>query len=166
MRAVLVLLALLVAAPAHAETAGDRLIHWYGKKAHWKQVKKDVLRWHKTTRNGCVAFVSSALRRIGEDVPLDAEVDGERVSRLTRPFSLWLEDHLGWTRIDDPDDLQPGDIVFTEQAEYPWHVFVFHSWKDRDARRARILDNQGFLKVRPLDGADDIEPFAYALRAP
>jgi hypothetical protein len=153
-----------------------RLVKWYGTRPHWKAVRKEVLGWHKTTRNACVAFVSTALRRIGVDVPRDAEVDGEKVSRLTRPFSLWLEEQLGWTRIDDVAELQPGDVVFTERAEYPWHVFVFHSWDDADAHTAFVLDNHGFKTSRPLlgdaAGADDVDngagitPFAYALRAP
>jgi hypothetical protein len=178
MRALLVVLlvavASVVAAPAHADTGAD-LVTWYGKRAHWKQVRREVLDWHGTTRNACVAFLSTALRDIGVDVPRDAEMEGERVSRLTRPMSLWLEDHLGWTRVDDLAALRPGDVVFTEHAAYPWHVFVFVAWIDRDARVARVLDNHGWNQSRPLLGdvsGDDLDagrgitPFAYALRAP
>jgi hypothetical protein len=165
-----------VPAPAHADGDGARLVRWYGTRGHWRSVRREVLGWHKTTRNACVAFVSTALRRIDVDVPIDAQVDGETVSRLTRPFSRWLEDHLGWSRVADVDALEPGDVVFTERAEYPWHVFVFHSWDDQDAHVALVLDNHGFLTPRPLlgdtAGADDVDngagitPFAYALRSP
>jgi hypothetical protein len=171
------LLAILaLGTPAHADDTGARLVRWYGTRSHWKAVRREVLSWHKTTRNACVAFVSTALRHVDVDVPRDAEVDGEKVSRLTRPLSRWLEEHLGWRRIDDVDDLEPGDVVFTEHAEYPWHVFVFEAWDDRTARVALVLDNHGFRTPRPLlgdaDGAADVDngagitPFAYALRAP
>ena len=168
MRAALVAVLLLAtAAPARADTATE-LVEWYGTKKHYRSVKKEVVGWHKTTKNACVAFVSTALRRIGVDVPRDAEVDGEKVSRLTRPLSIWLEDRLGWQRIDDVDALLPGDVVFTENAEYPWHVYVFHSWKDADARIARVIDNQGLLNERDVlgSGEGNFTPFAYALRAP
>lgn len=162
------LLVCLLAAPARADDLNARLVGWYGQKQHYRQVKREVLAWHKTTKNACVAFVSTALRDLGVDVPLDAEVDGESVSRLTRPLSLWLEDHLGWTRVLEVDDLRPGDVVFTEQPEYPWHVYVFHSWSDEGDHLARVLDNQGFLNVRDVlgTGPGNFTPFAYALRAP
>lgn len=154
--------------PGAVADDGDRLIAYYARRASYRAVKKDVLAWHRTTRNGCVAFVSTALRHVGVDVPLDAEIDGERVSRLTRPLSRWLEERLGWTRVDDAAALEAGDVVFTEDAAYPWHVYVFHSWADRRRRVARVIDNQGFLRRRPVlgDAARAIEPFAYALRAP
>jgi hypothetical protein len=158
----------LLAGPAHAGDLNDRLVSWYGQKRHYKAVRREVLDWHKTTKNACVAFVSTALRDLDVDVPLDAEVDGESVSRLTRPLSRWLEDHLGWTRVTDVDDLRPGDVVFTEAAEYPWHVYVFYSWSDREAHLARVLDNQGFLNERDVlgTGPGNFTPFAYALRSP
>ena len=164
---VLVVLVLATTAPARADTATD-LVEWYGTRKHYRSVKKEVVGWHKTTRNACVAFVSTALRRIGVDVPRDAEVDGEKVSRLTRPLSIWLEDRLGWQRIDDVDALRAGDVVFTENAEYPWHVYVFVSWKDADDHIAITLDNQGFRRARDVLGHGDgnFTPFAYALRAP
>jgi hypothetical protein len=161
------LAAVVVPGAAHADDNAE-LIAWYGKKNNWRSVKREVLGWHKTTKNGCVAFVSTALRKVGVDVPLDAVVDGEKVSRLTRPLSRWLEDHLGWERIDDVAELRAGDVVFTEHADYPWHVYVFHSWKDRRRRIARVIDNQGFLSARDVLGHGDgnFTPFAYALRAP
>ena len=171
MRAAL-LVALVSIAPASAaaeeEDTAARLVEWYGARKHYRQVRREVLGWHKTTKNACVAFVSTALREIGVEVPLDAEVDGEKVSRLTRPLSLWLEERLGWRRIDDVDELAPGDVVFTEHADYPWHVYVFVAWKDAGEHLAITLDNQGFRRVRDVLGHGDgnFTPFAYALRAP
>lgn len=170
MRGLILVLTLVFAPPAAADAPdlGAQLVTWYGKKKHYKAVKREVLAWHKTTKNACVAFVSTALRELGVDVPLDAKVDGESVSRLTRPFSLWLEDQLGWTRVTEVDDLIPGDVVFTEHADYPWHVYVFHSWRDQSDHLARVLDNQGYLGVRDVlgTGPGNFTPFAYALRAP
>lgn len=166
MRAI-AMLVLFVAGSAEAGTADD-LLASYASKRGYSEVKREVLAWHGTTKNGCVAFASTALRKIGVDVPLDAEMDGEKVSRLTLPFVKWLERELHWTRITDVNALEPGDLVFTENAEYPWHVFVFHSWKSEKKRVARIIDNKGRLKSRPVlgDEARDITPMAYALRAP
>ena len=149
-----------------------KLIAYYKRAANYRAVKKDVLDWHKTTQNGCVAFASTALRHIGVDVPEDETIDGSGVSRITLAFSRWLEEHLGWRRVDAMADLRAGDVVFTADDPccdgYPAHVFVFHSWKDRKASVARVIDNQGFTHARPLvvDEGDDISPFAYALRAP
>jgi hypothetical protein len=158
--AIAVVVVMLVAASAAADGVAEKLVDSYGTRAGYRAVRRDVLSWHKTTKNGCVAFASTALRRIGVDVPRDA-------SRLTLPLSEWLETH-GWTRVTDPAALLPGDLVFTERPEFPWHVFVFHSWSDRDRRIARALDNIGFLAARPVlgDAERDITPMAYALRAP
>jgi hypothetical protein len=167
-----VLLAIaLVAAPVAPAAAGQDnadLLAYYARRKNWKKVKREVLSWHKTTRNACVAFLSTALRHVGLDVPRDAEVDGEKVSRLTLPLSRWLEERLGWERVVDVDALAPGDVVFTENAEYPWHVYVFHSWRDEEARIARVIDNQGFLTARDVlgHGPGNFTPFAYALRSP
>lgn len=145
MRSVLVLLLVLSggAAEAREPSINEKLLEFYGKKQNYQSVKKEVLAWHGTTKNACVAFLSTALRRIGVDVPQDGTYDGEKVSRLTRPFSLWLEEVAGWERISDADDLRPGDIVFTERADYPWHTYVFKAWKNKKKGIAWVIDNQG-----------------------
>jgi hypothetical protein len=155
--------------PARAERASqsitERLIDYYASAKNYRRVKRDVLRWHKTTRNGCVAFVSTALRNIGVDIPLREKRDGYGISRITFAFSGYLEER-GWQRLDAAEQLRPGDVVFT--TGYPDHVFVFHSWRERDEQSAKIIDNQGHLIDRamfPLRGSDDAA-FAYALRAP
>lgn len=166
-----VLFAILVnvASSASAKEAegsvNARLISYYAKPGNYRRVKRDVLSWHKTTTNGCVAFASTALRHVGFDIPVDAKRDGWGISRITFAFSDFLEEK-GWIRVERYDDLRPGDLAFS--TGYPDHVFVFHSWSDVGHRVARVLDNRGFLSRRELSPREDSDtaPFAYALRAP
>lgn len=174
----LVVLALLVALGAragaahaeHARTAGDELARYVGSASNDRSVRREVKRWHHTMTNGCVAYASTALRHVGVDIDEKGKLDGDGISRLTRGFSRHLEQHLGWTRVTDAKALRPGDLVFTVDVipEYPAHVFVFHGWIDKRRAIARISDNTGHKKSRPLFPARDseIDPFAYALRAP
>jgi hypothetical protein len=144
---------------------GERLVSFYGKKHNYRSVKREVLKWHGTTRNGCVAFVSTALRRIGYGVPQDDLRDGYGISRITFSFSDYLEEQ-GWKRIKSPRGIQPGDLVFT--TGFPDHVFVFHSWRNKRRLIARVIDNQGFLTRRHMrpPSSSKHAAFAYALRAP
>jgi len=161
-----VLVLVLVPSAATAQTANDDLIAYYGQRKNYKRVKRAVLSWHTTTRNGCAAFVSTALRHVGVSVPLREKRDGWGVSRITFALSDYLEADLGWRRITAADDLSPGDVVFT--TGYPDHVFVFAGWKDEDDRVALAIDNTGFAIPRPLSPPRDSDTaaFAYALRAP
>jgi hypothetical protein len=163
---------LLLAGPVTADPASlrDRLRTYYGSAAGYRAVKADVLRWHKTTRNGCVAFASTALRHVGVDIAEAGKVDGEGVSRITRVFVQYLEHDLGWDRITDSAQLAPGDLVFTTDVVpgYPAHVVMFDGWADRKRELARVIDNQGFKRRRAMHPAagSTIDPFAFALRAP
>jgi hypothetical protein len=148
----------------------ERLTDAYGSSAGYRAVKKDVLRWHGTTRNGCVAFASTALRRAGVDVPERGVLDGEGISRITRVFVMYLEDQLGWIRITDARALEPGDLFFTTDVipGYPSHVAMFAGWADRRRAVAWVNDNQGWRRKRALDppAGSTQDPFAFALRAP
>ena len=164
---------LLVAAPAAAEPEVDvpaKLHRYYGTSAGYMKVHRDVMGWHKTTRNGCVAFASTALRHIGIEIPFDVRKDGFSVSRITRAFSRYLSEDLGWERIESAEQLRPGDIVFTVDAPccpgYPAHVMVFDGWSRRDHRVGRFVDNQGFRVARSMSGDSgrDVDGFGYALR--
>jgi hypothetical protein len=148
-----------------SQSVNAQLIDYYSKANNYRRVKREVLAWHKTTKNGCVAFASTALRHIGIDVPLRGKRDGWGVSRITFAFSGYLEE-AGWTRNDSANELEPGDLVFT--TGYPDHVFVFHSWRDARRQLARVLDNKGYLLNRPMfpDTQHQLSAFAYALRAP
>jgi hypothetical protein len=169
-RALIVAIVVCLASPARAESFGDRLAAYYASPRGYRAVKADVLRWHKTTRNGCVAFASTALRHQGVEIGETQKLDGEGVSRITRVFVMYLEDDLGWTRITDSAQLEPGDLVFTTDVipGYPAHVVVFAGWADRKHRIARVVDNSGRRRKRAMHPPEDsdTDPFAFALRAP
>lgn len=172
-RAVVVLaFSLAAAAPAAAGRApvGPRLHRYLSRADNDRSVRREVLTWHRTMRNGCVAFASTALRRVGVAVPERGLRDGEGVSRITRAFSSFLEEELGWRRVARVRDLRTGDLVFTSDAPccpgYPAHVFVFQGWRSRAREIALATDNQGRRRARPLSGGGAIDRFAYALRGP
>jgi hypothetical protein len=148
-----------------------RLHRYYGTRTGYAKVHRDVMGWHKTLQNGCVAFASTALRHIGVSIPMDETKDGMNVSRITRSFARYLAEDLGWTRLDDPKLLRPGDVVFTTDApccpSFPAHVMIFDGWV-REAKIGRFIDNQGFRVSRALTQApgSDVDGFGYALRPP
>ncbi len=166
MRWGLVCALLLLAGPARADGLTEQLFGYFSHKQNYKQVRRDVLEWHGTTRNGCVAFVSTALRNVGMDIPVRGKRDGWGVSRITFALSDYLEEEHGWTKMADVAELVPGDIVFTDG--YPDHVFVFHSWNNERKRIASVIDNQGFAIRRPMHPkpGSDVAAFSYALRPP
>jgi len=169
-RPVVVALVLTLPSVAGAAPVGARLHRYLSRADNDRSVRHEVLAWHRTMRNGCVAFVTTALRRIGVPVPERGLRDGEGVSRITRALSGFLEEELGWRRITHTRLLRPGDLVFTSDAPccpgYPAHVFVFEGWRSRARGIALATDNQGRRRARPLAGGGGIDRFAYALRGP
>lgn len=149
-----------------------RLHRYYGTRAGYARVHRDVMSWHKTTQNGCVAFASTALRHVGVAISRDGKKDGHGISRITRAFSRYLSEDLEWTRIEAAEQLRPGDVVFTTDAPccpgYPAHVMIFDGWASRDRSVARFIDNQGFGVRRAMirSGDSDLDGFGYALRPP
>ena len=151
----------------------DRLAEWYSVRSNYEMVLSDVREFYKPVRyNGCVAFISAALRRIGIDIPI-ATGQQESPSLVTRPFSQHLENKLGWRRIGSASNLRPGDVVFTRDNPsypgYPAHTYMFHDWSRRDLGIAFVVDNQDFKHERNIydnDTAFNFTPYAYALRAP
>lgn len=168
---VLVVLAAL-ASPVAADSKDvpARLHSYYGTRTGYTKVFRDVMGWHKTTQNGCVAFASTALRHVGIEIPFDVRKDGFSVSRITRAFSRYLSEDLKWERIDAPGALRPGDIVFTVDASccpgYPAHVMIFDGWLRRDRSVGRFIDNQGFGVARAMTGTPSrhVDGFGYAMR--
>ncbi len=160
------------AAPNPDEDVPARLHHYYGTAKGYAEVTRDVMSWHKTALNGCVAFASTALRHVGVTIPQDGKIDGLGVSRITGAFARYLTDELGWARVDDMAELEPGDLVFSTDAPccpgYPNHVMMFDGWKARARGVAVVVDNQGFRIARPLVRApgSDVDGFGYALRPP
>ncbi|MEY4063796.1 MAG: hypothetical protein RIR26_4 [Pseudomonadota bacterium] len=146
---------------------------WYSQRANYELVMKDVSLFYKPVRdNGCVAFLSAALRRLGVNVPIDTE-GTESPSLVTLPFSRFLEGRLGWKRVTSAEDLRSGDIVFTRDNPsypgYPAHTYLFQDWSHRETGIALVIDNQDFTHERNIydnETAFNFTPFSYALRAP
>jgi len=152
--------------------SGRAFAEFYTRESNYNEIYEEVMDWYGTTRNGCVAFASTALRRMGFNVPQNGIYIGERVSLLTRPFAAYLQERLGWLRINDSRALQPGDLVFTVDEPsapgYPAHVFMHSGYADSSRKISLAVDNQGFIHDRALAGdtRKDYSAFDFALRSP
>jgi len=152
--------------------SGREFSDFYSNEDNYWFVYRKVMSWYGATSNGCVAFASTALRILGVDVPQNGIWNGERLSLLTKPFSSYLENRLGWTRVKDSRDLLPGDLVFTvdepKAPGYPAHVYMHAGYADANRKVSWAVDNQGFTHERALAGdvKKDYSAFAYALRSP
>lgn len=147
------------------------LFNFYSNKRNYDAVHNDVMDWFGTTKNACVAFVSSALRLSGYPVP-KTNLDGANISLWTVAFSKYLVDKKKWKKEKDASNLQKGDIVFTEEGDFgngvPAHVYVFAGWEDKTNQIAWVIDNQGFTHLRNINkggGGFNFTPFDYFLRA-
>lgn len=141
----------------------------------WRLALHPMLPPTQRPRRGCVPFVAAALAEVGVVVPRKLRIDGLPVARVTLALSRYLEEQRNWRRIERVDDLRPGDIAFTRDAQccpgIPDHVFVFMGWSDRQQQVALAVDDQGFIHPRPLFpgqepalGHDALSGFAYGLR--
>lgn len=154
------------------DSASSRLARYLGKKRNYRKVKRAVARLRsRNPHHMCVAFVALALRRAGVDMPGDERFDGLAVTRISLALSRCLESMLGWRRIREPSQLQPGDVVFTGDAPccpgLPDHVYVFMGWRDRARLIADVADDRRFVRARPLYPEKAASAaFEYALRAP
>jgi lysozyme family protein len=143
---------------------------FYSQPNNYDMVYDNVMGWYGTTSNGCVAFLSTALRLSGYDVPKTENSIGN-ISLFTAAFSQYLEDQ-GWNRSNNSDDLALGDIVLTDDGDFddniPMHVYVFAGWADKSNKVAWVIDNQDFTHERNIEeggGGFNFTPFAYFLRA-
>lgn len=154
------------------DISGQEFSDFFTNEANYQRVYRNVMSWFGSTSNACVAFASTALRFLGVNIPQNGIWNGERVSLLTRPFSSYLENKLGWIRIRNSASLQPGDLVFTVDEPtapgYPAHVFMHAGYADEARQISWAVDNQGFTHPRALAGdvKKDYSAFAYALRMP
>lgn len=149
----------------------QRLYSFYTKRENYEAVYDNVMGWYGTTTNACVAFVSTALRLSGYNVPKTLDSDGNNISLWTVAFSSYLQKQ-GWRKFTDRDSLQSGDIVLTEDGDFgkdvPAHTYVFAGWDDQEAKVAWVIDNQGFTHRRNISkggGGFNFTPFKYFLRA-
>lgn len=153
--------------------ASDNLAEWYSIRSNYALVINDVRSFYAPVRyNGCVAFISAALRRVGVDIPIATEQE-ESPSLVTRPFANYLEQKLNWVRIGEASQLRAGDIVFTRDNPsypgYPAHTYMFQSWSRKNLGIALVIDNQDFTHERNIydnDTAFNFTPYAFALRSP
>ncbi len=148
-----------------------RLLAYYSNPDNYRNVHAQVMSWFGTTQNACVAFMSTALRNAGVNVPRVLNSKGYNISTWTAALSEYLESQLGWRRIQQLNELSPGDVVFTLDIDgsrgTPAHVFLFVEWADARSTWARVIDNQGFLHRRDLakNNGGQFTPFQYALRS-
>lgn len=148
------------------------LLRHYASPENYRKVHAEVMRWFGTTRNACVAFISTALRQVGVNIPRRLNRQGYNISTWTAALSDYLEADLGWERITGLESLRPGDIAFTLDLDgstrVPAHVFLFVDWLSESKSLARVIDNQGFLHQRYLNrfNSGSFTPFHYALRPP
>ena len=131
----------------------------------------------------CAAYVSAALRDFGFDVwavYTDGLASGDRPDQ-TLAYSLF---ELGFSRIDDPQQLRAGDICFSEdnyydgvaaiECDYPvsdrdgWfpaHTYIFMEWEiEGSTEMAWIVDNQGRRHLRNITAPGPNTPFQYFVR--
>ena len=156
-----------------AAKVSDTLAEWYSIRSNYALVLNDVRSFYAPVRyNGCVAFISAALRRVGVEIPITTEQE-ESPSLVTRPFANYLEQKLNWVRIGEASQLRAGDIVFTRDNPsypgYPAHTYMFQSWSRKNLGIALVIDNQDFSHERNIydnDTAFNFTPYAFALRSP
>ena len=154
-----------------SKNANLRLLEYYSKSENYSKVFKEVLAFYPEGRsNGCVAFLSSALRQSGTPISKNKWINGYNVSLVTIALSQQLEE-LNWTKITDPNVLRPGDIVMTlppkKYPGIPAHTYMFQSWRDKKNGIGLVIDNQDFTHERNIFGSGtyNFTPFWYALRA-
>lgn len=173
-------------APALAlDGKNDDLEAYYSVFDNYLKVWDDVARWFapindgQITRNGCVAFLSTAMRKIGLGIPIQGSINGKGISINTEGFEAFVRDRLGWVKIQNASDLRAGDTVISEDRfpGHPDHVYMFHGWQDKVHSVGWVIDNQvthnnrrgTYIHRRNIVG-DQLEikksPYARHYRAP
>lgn len=144
----------------------NRIVRLLLSDEYWA-ILRDAEYLRRGVDNTCVAFASTALRRLGIDVPTNPV----EISLVTTPFKEWLEEQEGLVldRIDNLNHLQPGDLCFSKDDPnwpgYPAHVYFFIRYYPGDDGKSYVVDNQGTEHVRNLDSGSPYKtPFAFAFR--
>ena len=119
----------LEAREEHQAGVTSRSVPFYQQKANYDAIRSRVIGWFGSTVNGCVLFASSSLRMSGTNIPVTKQIGGDLVTLTTKPFVRHMLENLRWEKIEDLDELEPGDIGVTvdkpAHPTYPSHVFVF-----------------------------------------
>lgn len=143
-----------------------KIARYYSVKSNYQKVSDDVKSWYPAhTSNGCVAFMSTAMRHVGIDVPKGRQLAGGDISLWVPGFTKYLEREKQWLKISKADQLQPGDVVITNNQD---HTFMFQHWTDISKGKAMSIDNRGFSHDRLLlgDPTGNFTPFGWAWRSP
>ena len=104
-----------------------KLYAYYSKYSNYQKVTRDVMSWYGTRSNGCVAFMTTALRHVGLAVPKRNDSRGENISLVTRPFSNYLEYELGWTRITDDRQMKKATSSLQRMLEAGLATLLIHT---------------------------------------
>lgn len=121
-----------------------KLDTYYADYPKYRAVYNDVMSWFGTTTNGCVAFLSTAMRHVNVAIPQDGKINGYGISTWTEAFEIYVRDELKWNVIADGAELLPGDVVISEDRYpgHPDHVYMFHGWHDKILSIGWVVDNQ------------------------
>lgn len=146
-------------------TANKILLAYYSEETNYKKVYDRVIDWFGTPSAAGVAFVATALKLSNAaDIPLSGDI-----ATITLDFSNFLQNKLGWKKITNYENLQPGDVVFAKDAPndpgFPAHTYVFISWSNRSTGMAYAIDNLKPKYIRNMNRGN-YTPFGYALRSP
>lgn len=137
------------------DSFGVRFVASY--KENYETIKRDI----GSTKKACALFVSEALSRNGIAV--------DRKEAWAQKVSTGLQ-AIGWKKITDSQQLLPGDVIFTADADtfvdgQSPHVFVFEKYGATKSD-AIAIDNQGNSYVRSLNEGVKYDAFWYAYRNP
>jgi len=143
---------------------GAKLSAYLRSAANVSSTLNEAVRLHKLhlpsdpypTKNNCVLFSSTAMRRIGVNVP--------SYMVNTKGYLSYLASN-GWKRSYGIKNMTPGTIAFTTNtgAGYPTHTFVFMGWVNSGNHTlAYVADNQGnAVHVRNMGATRETDAFAF-----
>ena len=166
------------------EASFDGLVFAHYANDHWDDLKERSLAAIEAGTD-CAAFVSVALQDFGFDVQAvytDGLGPGD-VPEQTLAYRLF---ELGFVRSDDAQELQAGDVCFTQDGYYegilaiecdypvsqedgyfPTHSYIFMEWDvEGSTEWAWVVDNQGERHLRNMTVPGPKDMFQYFVRYP